>query len=212
MENKASVVKALRSLLRDSTRRAVPMERAYREHTGSLRIAKPSAERSSSWRRRQQRHTETLRMGHQQQGDEGSTSNSLHPGDTCSEPQLPSRATDLLSLEGNTLGKRARLCSLTSALEAQLQRLNFTEDLVQSTGSRPKEQHKQGYNHPHSVQTRSVGLQGGPVGGMLEEAQCVDLNSLLERDYSVQSMTSVVNEDCFYDTVIGIQKAAIPTL
>lgn len=27
----------------------------------------------------------------------------------------------------------------------------------------------------------------------------VDFNTLLEREFSVQSLTSVVNEDCFYD-------------
>ncbi|XP_061698908.1 rho guanine nucleotide exchange factor TIAM2 isoform X2 [Syngnathoides biaculeatus] len=30
----------------------------------------------------------------------------------------------------------------------------------------------------------------------------VDLNALLEREFSVQSLTSVVNEDCFYDTAL----------
>ncbi|KAG7255805.1 hypothetical protein CRUP_011547 [Coryphaenoides rupestris] len=30
-------------------------------------------------------------------------------------------------------------------------------------------------------------------------ATVIDINSLLEREFSVQSLTSVVNEDCFYD-------------
>ncbi|KAL0163925.1 hypothetical protein M9458_039678, partial [Cirrhinus mrigala] len=47
---------------------------------------------------------------------------------------------------------------------------------------------------------------------LLDDTPGLDLNTLLARDYSVQSFGSVVNEDCFYDTVMGIQKAAIPTL
>lgn len=33
------------------------------------------------------------------------------------------------------------------------------------------------------------------------DAASFDLNSVLEREFSVQSLTSVVNEDCFYETV-----------
>lgn len=33
------------------------------------------------------------------------------------------------------------------------------------------------------------------------DAANLDLNSILEREFSVQSLTSVVNEDCFYDAV-----------
>ncbi|KAM4633669.1 rho guanine nucleotide exchange factor TIAM2 [Polymixia lowei] len=215
LETKASVVRALRSILREGSRRSVPTDRTSREPTGSLRRAKLSADRGGSWRRRQQQRRSEAQRTSQQRADEACASgdNPL-PGDTCSEPPLP-------SLEGDALGKRARLNSLTSDLEAQLQRLNFTEELVQGTASRPQEQgygqgygqgFNPGYSQPPSAQRRSVSLQGGPEAGTLEDAHCVDLNSLLERDFSVQSMTSVVNEDCFYDTVMGMQKAAIPTL
>lgn len=29
----------------------------------------------------------------------------------------------------------------------------------------------------------------------------IDLNAILEREFSIQSLTSVVNEECFYETV-----------
>ena len=200
LESKASVLKALRSLVRDGTRRGVLPEKTPREHLGSLRRNQPPAARDGSLRRRPQRYTEAQKASHAH-SDEGSVSSGSHPGDTRSEPQLPSRPADLPSLESNTLGKRARLCSLTSALEAQLQRLNFTEEVVPGTGSQQGDTLRQECPQPHRAQRRAP-----------DEPQCVDFNSIMGRDFSVQSLASVVNEDCFYDTIMGIQKAAIPTL
>lgn len=99
-------------------------------------------------------------------------------GDTCSEPLLPSHAASSTS-------KRSRLCSLTSDLEAQLQRLNFSEE---DTEQRDEEKRRS------------------------SRRDQLDVSSLLERDFSVQSMTSMINEDCFYDAMLGIQKTAVPTL
>nr|XP_013999522.1 unnamed protein product [Salmo salar]XP_013999524.1 unnamed protein product [Salmo salar] len=213
LENKASVVKALRSL-RDWTCRPLLSERGSREYLGSLRRTQPAPVRAGSWRRQQE--LQAMRTaGHQHHSDDGSVSSSATqpcPGDTHSEPQLHSRSTTgLPSLEGSTLGKRARLCSLTSALEAQLQRLNFTEEAGPRSAASQQEHLRQGPHQPHpAAQRRASSLQG--PGGQDNDPQCVDLNALLGRDFSVQSLTSVVNENCFYDTVMGIQKAAIPTL
>lgn len=79
---------------------------------------------------------------------------------TCSEPLLP----------GHTPSQpRTRLCSLTGQLEAQLQRLHFTEgegaELVGVDGERDR-----GWSPAH----------------------------LLDRDFSVHSLASIVSEDCFY--------------
>uniref|UniRef100_A0A4W5MDF2 TIAM Rac1 associated GEF 2 n=1 Tax=Hucho hucho TaxID=62062 RepID=A0A4W5MDF2_9TELE len=213
LENKASVVKALRSL-RDWTCRPLLSERGSREYLGSLRRTQPAPVIAGSWRRQQE--LQAMRTaGHQHHSDDGSVSSgATQPclGDTHSEPQLHSRSTTgLPSLEGTTLGKRARLCSLTSALEAQLQRLNFTEEAGPRSAASQQEHLRQGPHQPHpAAQRRASSLQG--PGGQDKEPQCVDLNTLLGRDFSVQSLTSVVNENCFYDTVMGIQKAAIPTL
>uniref|UniRef100_A0A674C5J6 TIAM Rac1 associated GEF 2 n=1 Tax=Salmo trutta TaxID=8032 RepID=A0A674C5J6_SALTR len=213
LESKASVVKALRSL-RDWTCRPLLSERGSREYLGSLRRTQPAPVRAGSWRRQQE--LQAMRTaGHQHHSDDGSVSSSATqpcPGDTHSEPQLHSRSTTgLPSLEGSTLGKRARLCSLTSALEAQLQRLNFTEEAGPRSAASQQEHLRQGPHQPHpAAQRRASSLQG--PGRQDNDPQCVDLNALLGRDFSVQSLTSVVNENCFYDTVMGIQKAAIPTL
>ncbi|CAK6969604.1 rho guanine nucleotide exchange factor TIAM2 [Scomber scombrus] len=164
LETKAGVLRVLRSLLRD------------RAPTGSLRRTKLStAERGGSWRRRQQRiRSDTQRTPHHQP-DETSR---LIVGDTCSEPLLPSHAA-------SSAGKRSRLCSLTSDLEAQLQRLNFSEE---------------------DAEQRDDEKRRGSRRDQL------DVSSMLERDFSVQSMTSIINEDCFYDAMLGIQKTAVPSI
>lgn len=86
------------------------------------------------------------------------------------------------STSGSTSSeRRTRLCSLTGELEAQLQQLNFTED----------EETK-----------RSSSLRRRPAGEVL------DFSSFLEKDFSVQSMTSIVSEGCFYDSELRNQTAA----
>ncbi|XP_023266851.1 T-lymphoma invasion and metastasis-inducing protein 2-like [Seriola lalandi dorsalis] len=184
LETKASMLRALRSLLRD------------RAPVGSLRRTRLStAERSSSWRRRQQRsRIDTQRVTHHQPEESCRPEGRFLLGDTCSEPLLPSRAAS------DSSGKRTRLCSLTSDLEAQLQRLNFREEEAERGATSPSEDLRT------TEERRSSSLRRSPGGELL------DLSSLLERDYSVQSMTSMINEDCFYDTMLGIQKAAVPSL
>ncbi|XP_030626742.1 T-lymphoma invasion and metastasis-inducing protein 2 [Chanos chanos] len=183
LESKANAVKAIRSLLRENARKTAPAEtRAFRDHLTFPRRSHPAAVRTSSWVPQQPSHSSELRSSQPDLAERRMVS-SLK--DNHLEPQLPSQqSSGAPRKESSSLDERARLCSLTSALEAQLQRLNFAEE---------------------------------PLGGHgrsnnLEEAPGVDLNDLLGRDYSVQSLSSVVNEDCFYDTVVGIQKAAIPTL
>ncbi len=184
LETKASVLRALRSLLRD------------RAPVGSLRRTRLStAERSSSWRRRQQRcRSDTQRTTHHQPEESCRPDGSFILGETCSEPLLPSHAS-------GSAGKRTRLCSLTSELEAQLQRLNFTEEESERGAAASHSDDRR-----NEEERRSSSLRRSPGGEVL------DFSSLLERDFSVQSMTSMVNEDCFYDSMLGVQKAAVPTL
>ncbi|XP_034436470.1 T-lymphoma invasion and metastasis-inducing protein 2 isoform X1 [Hippoglossus hippoglossus] len=172
LETKASVLRALSSLLKE------------RGPAGSLRRSRLStAERSSSWRRRQQRSRADAQRTTQHRQPEESR---FILGETCSEPPLPSHAS------ADSAGKRTRLFSLTSELEAQLQRLNFTEEAEQrattSSGDRRTAEKR-----------RSSSLQRRPGGDVLD---------LLERDFSVHSMASMINEDCFYD----FQTSAVPTL
>ncbi|XP_030577346.1 T-lymphoma invasion and metastasis-inducing protein 2-like isoform X2 [Archocentrus centrarchus] len=179
LETKASVLRALRTLLRD------------RAPVGSLKRSRLTAERNASWRRRQQRCSDTQKTPPHQQ-EESSRSDGIL-GDTCSEPLLPSHASTF----STSAGMRTRLCSLTGELEAQLQRLNFKEEEVERGAiSWSEEEKKRG----------SCSLQRSP-GGDLQ-----DLSNLLERDFSIQSMTSMISEDCFYDPLMGLPTTAVPTL
>ncbi|KAK2855830.1 hypothetical protein Q5P01_004565 [Channa striata] len=171
LETKAVVLRALRSLLRD------------RVPAGSLRRTRQStAERSSSWRRRQQRCRSDGQGTTRRQPEEICRADGALLGETCSEPLLPSRAGGADPAE-----RRTRLCSLTSELEAQLQRLNFTEDDAE-----------QGAASPDAERRRGSSLRRGSGGEAPE----------LEKDFSVQSFASVINEDCFYDSVLK----TVPTL
>lgn len=156
------MLRALRSLLRD------------RAPNGSLRRTRPSsAERSASWRRRRQQercHSSSQRTS-RLQSDGGSTL-----GETCSEPLLPSHAPSYSAC------RRTRLCSLTGELEAQLQRLNFTEE--------------------EEEEEKCWSAQRSPA----------DMLDVLDRDFSVHSMASIINEDCFYDSVMSVHVPATPTL
>ncbi|XP_072542916.1 rho guanine nucleotide exchange factor TIAM2 isoform X3 [Salminus brasiliensis] len=181
LENKANAVKAIRSILRENAKRNTPAERGSRDNLTFPRRSHPAAVRTSSWLQRLQLPSDGLKRS-PLDTDEGR----LLGGDTHSEPACAPR-TDSASLS-----KRARLCSLTSSLEAQLQRLSFMDSQEAS------------HRNPSSLQASQLTL--------LEDSSAVDLNSLLARDCSVQNLSSVANEDCFYDTVMGIQKAAIPTL
>lgn len=106
---------------------------------------------SATWRRRRRRRRK-------EEGEE------LEEGFgcrlTCSEPLLPGHAPSQ---------PRTRLCSLTGQLEAQLQRLHFTE-----------------------------GEGAEPAGGDGEADRGWSPAHLLDRDFSVHSLASIVSEDCFY--------------
>lgn len=104
-------------------------------------------------------------------------------GETCSEPLLPSHAPS------DSACRRTRLCSLTSELEAQLQRLNFTKEEAQRGAE--EEEEGQGWS-----------AQRSPV----------DVLDVLDRDFSVHSMASIINEDCFYDSVMSVHAPAVPML
>lgn len=107
---------------------------------------------SATWRRRRRQHEEGKGL---EEGELG-----LGRRLTCSEPLLP----------GHTPSQpRTRLCSLTGQLEAQLQRLHFTD----VEGAEP------------------AGVDGEAERGWSPA-------HLLDRDFSVHSLASIVSEDCFY--------------
>lgn len=72
-----------------------------------------------------------------------------------------------------------RSFSLNGQLESQLLRLNVSEQEEEALASTQR-----------ADQKRSFSLQPSPT----------DLLQVLEEDFSVQSMTSIITEDCFYDS------------
>ncbi|KAK2826261.1 hypothetical protein Q5P01_020475 [Channa striata] len=117
--------------------------------------------------------------------------------------------------------------SPTSAIEAQFLQLKLSEEVVskcapapcvqpERVGDTPEIQPKlmQGHFSPTTRKTDSLRRSKGALRNMKEHSRSLDsqtdaaaaassgvadLNTLLEREFSVQSLTSVVNEDCFYD-------------
>ncbi|KAG7276600.1 hypothetical protein CRUP_024321 [Coryphaenoides rupestris] len=116
--------------------------------------------------------------------------------------------------------------SPTSAIEAQFLQLALSEEAasrgapaprVQPEGAEvntPESRHKAMRTHYSPVKRKtssSFRRSQGPSGSLkgrsrsldsqadAAAATVIDINSLLEREFSVQSLTSVVNEDCFYD-------------
>uniref|UniRef100_A0A3Q0S5X3 TIAM Rac1 associated GEF 2 n=1 Tax=Amphilophus citrinellus TaxID=61819 RepID=A0A3Q0S5X3_AMPCI len=115
--------------------------------------------------------------------------------------------------------------SPTSAIEAQFLQLKLSEDAVskgapapcvqpEGVGDTPEIQPKLVRGHFSAVKRKPCSFKRsqGALLSMKEQSRsldsqtdaalssgAVDLNALLEREFSVQSLTSVVNEDCFYD-------------
>lgn len=116
--------------------------------------------------------------------------------------------------------------SPTSTIEAQILQLHLSEDVIskcslaprvqpEGMGDTPEIQHKLARQHSSAVKRKSSSLRRsqGALLHMKEQnrsldsqldptSSCgvLDLNTLLEREFSIQSLTSVVNEDCFFDT------------
>uniref|UniRef100_A0A3B5KGG2 TIAM Rac1 associated GEF 2 n=1 Tax=Takifugu rubripes TaxID=31033 RepID=A0A3B5KGG2_TAKRU len=107
--------------------------------------------------------------------------------------------------------------SPTSAIEAQFLQLQLSEAAAsrapaprvqpEDMGDTPETQPKLLRGHFSAVKrSQEALLNTKPHSRSLEAASppgAVDLNALLEREFSVQSLTSVVNEDCFYDLAEG---------
>lgn len=115
--------------------------------------------------------------------------------------------------------------SPTSAIEAQFLQLKLSEDAVlkctpapcvqpEGGGDTPEVEPKLMRGHFTAVKRKSNSCRRsqGALLSMKEHSRsldsqtdaasssgAVDLNTLLDREFSVQSLTSVVNEDCFYD-------------
>ncbi|XP_070775944.1 rho guanine nucleotide exchange factor TIAM2-like [Enoplosus armatus] len=126
--------------------------------------------------------------------------------------------------EGGTRRDSGDSSSPTSAIEAQFLQLKLSEDAVskcalapcvqpEGVGDTPETQPKLMRGHsavkrkPSSFRRSQGALLNMKAHSRSLDSQAdaaspsgvVDLNTLLEREFSVQSLTSVVNEDCFFD-------------
>ncbi|XP_055017253.1 rho guanine nucleotide exchange factor TIAM2 isoform X1 [Boleophthalmus pectinirostris] len=112
--------------------------------------------------------------------------------------------------------------SPTSAIEAQFIQLQLSEEAILKCSSAPRVQPegggdtpeiqpklKQGHSSAVKRKGSSVRRNRGALLNMKEHSRSLDsqtdtapadhLNILLEREFSVQSLASVVNEDCFFE-------------
>ena len=130
--------------------------------------------------------------------------------------------------DNGLIGGERRESAGAGAIEARLLQLQLSEEApaprVQPEGAEvntPESQHRPLRAHysplkrkpsggsrrspgpPGCLKGRSRSLDSQADTAMAAAATVLDINSLLEREFSVQSLTSVVNEDCFYDPAAG---------
>lgn len=121
------------------------------------------------------------------------------------------KESDILSDDDEDFHQPLKQGSPTKDIELQFQRLRISEEPdMQQPATGPGEQPrlvrghfcpikrkanstKRGRGTLLKTQTRHQSLDSHP------EAASLDLNLVLEREFSVQSLTSVVNEECFYE-------------
>lgn len=152
--------------------------------------------------------------------------NSKPPSASVKESDILSdEDDDGFSETGGTRRDSGGSSSPTSAIDAQFLQLKLSEDAVlkctpapcvqpEGMGDTPEIQPKVMQGHFNAVRRKNSSFRRnqGALLNMKEHSRSldsqtdaasssgvVDLSTLLEREFSVQSLTSVVNEDCFYD-------------
>uniref|UniRef100_A0A4X2LKA1 TIAM Rac1 associated GEF 2 n=1 Tax=Vombatus ursinus TaxID=29139 RepID=A0A4X2LKA1_VOMUR len=144
---------------------------------------------------------------------------------TCSSDFSDSliKESDILSDEDDDFHQTVKKGSPTKDIEIQFQRLKISEDPDGGSTTDQQPQTEVGNSHPSAEHPKLVRGHFCPIkrkanstkrdrGTLLtlqarhqsldskSENANIDLNSILEREFSVQSLTSVVNEECFYET------------
>lgn len=131
----------------------------------------------------------------------------------------PVKESDILSDAEDDYQQILNKSSPTKDIEIEFQRLKISENLGSNPEERYPDEKESADEHPKLVRAHfcpikrkanSTRRDKGTLLAMQERHQSLDshpdaasfdLNSVLEREFSVQSLTSVVNEDCFYETV-----------
>ncbi|KAJ7342127.1 hypothetical protein JRQ81_009074, partial [Phrynocephalus forsythii] len=131
----------------------------------------------------------------------------------------PVKESDILSDAEDDYQQILNKGSPTKDIEIEFQRLKISENQGSDAEEKYPDEKESADEHPKLVRAHfcpikrkanSIRRDRGTLLGMQERHQSLDshpdatsfdLNSVLEREFSVQSLTSVVNEDCFYETV-----------
>lgn len=164
----------------------------------------------------------------------GSTSQACSPS-ALKESDILSDEDDDGFSEGGVRRGSADSSSPTSAIEAQFLQLRLSEVAAsrrapapcvqpEELGDTPETQPKLLRGHFSAVKRKASSLKRSQEALLSMKAHSrsldnpaqvtsppgvVDLNALLDREFSVQSLTSVVNEDCFYDPAEGGKSANV---
>lgn len=156
----------------------------------------------------------------------GTTSSASAPLDPPSQQQSGLRESSIISDEDEDSSEPADWTDAPNAIEVQFRKLGLTEETSQAAAPRVQPEsgevdtpeRKASLKRAHFAvvkrkparDTNSLRRSQVALLNMRRHshsldipaeiaAHSVDLNSLLEKDFSVQSLTSVVNEDFFYD-------------
>ncbi|XP_032867485.1 rho guanine nucleotide exchange factor TIAM2 isoform X4 [Tyto alba] len=133
------------------------------------------------------------------------------------------KESDILSDDDDDDYQSLKKGSPTKDIEIQFQRLKISEEPSTDSERDQAPENEEGdsfeTDHPKLVRghfcpvKRKVNSTKRNRGTLMAMQEChqsldsrsdaanLDLNSILEREFSVQSLTSVVNEDCFYEAV-----------
>ncbi|KAM9777823.1 rho guanine nucleotide exchange factor TIAM2 [Neosynchiropus ocellatus] len=240
-ESKVTVIKVIRSMLRENARRNTrsegTLERGCKERLAPLRGAVPSSARLGSsrvsWLSKQPladlpaSPAASSKLG--VDSDESSLSSGTYSSSGGPPPSADSHASpargaqpssvkesDILSDEdddgfsepGGARTTSGGGSSPTGSIDAQLLLLKLSDDPVaprvepegaDDDAPRLQRGHFSTVRRKGSDSRRNQGALSNTSLDGRAEAAVVDLNDLLEREFSVQSLTSVVNEDCFYE-------------
>ncbi|XP_058518434.1 rho guanine nucleotide exchange factor TIAM2 isoform X2 [Ochotona princeps] len=238
-ESKTSMVKVIRSILRENFRRHIkcelPLEKASKDRRVPLKNRVPvSAKLASSRSLRGLKNSCSSEWpgepgkGHSLDSDEGSLSSGTTQSSGCpaadgrrdskggSPGKGPAGFPDSLIKESDILsddeddGCRPPLGggSPTRDIEIQFQRLSISDEPEAQTGE-GEQQSKLVRGHfcpikrkANSTKRHRSSLVKAQTRHQSLDCQSdntsLDLNAVLEREFSVQSLTSVVSEECFY--------------
>ncbi|XP_077611216.1 rho guanine nucleotide exchange factor TIAM2 isoform X3 [Crocuta crocuta] len=240
-ESKTSIVKVIRSILRENFRRHIkcdlPLEKMCKDRLVPLKNRVPvSAKLASSRSLRVLKNSSSCEWpgepgrGSSLDSDEGSLSSGTHSGGCApaggaqDSPRHPPagpahlspgliKESDILSDEDDDYHQTPRRGSPTKDIELQFQRLRISDEADANPAERRPHGEPPKLVRGHFCAIKRKANSTKRDRGTLLKAQIrhqsldsqsenanLDLSSVLQREFSVQSLTSVVNEECFYET------------